>query len=131
MAKYALGTLVVFILSAGWLFLAWSSGNKTNSWDPTTAQIVENGIQETITGQTAGWLTTITYSVDGIEYVADVDEYLIGKDVTVFVNPEDPMDVVGKAGPRMQDMGRPMLATVASGLLAVVLLLIAFSPKED
>lgn len=131
MAKYAFGTLVVFIASAIWLFLTWSSGNKTNDWNPTTAKIVSNGTQETIGGRTIGWLTTITYTVDGNQYEAGVDEYLVGKEATVFVNPADPREVVGKAGARIQDMGRPIIATVGSGLFAVVLMLIAFSPKED
>lgn len=131
MAKYALGTLVVFVASSIWLFLAWSSGNKTNGWNPTQAQVVANDMQETVRGRPAGWLTTITYSVDQQEYEAVVDEYLVGNAVTVFVNPDDPTDVVGKAGARIQDMGRPIIATVGSGLFALVLLLIAFSPKED
>ena len=131
MAKYALGTLAVFIVSAVWLFLAWSSGSKTNDWDPTTAQIVANNVQESLGGRPSGWLTTITYEIDGNQYETVVDEYLIGKEATVFVNPDDPTDVVGKAGARMQNMGRPIIATVGSGLFAIVLLLIAFSPKED
>lgn len=131
MAKYAFGTLVIFIASSIWLFLAWASGNKTNNWDPVTATIIKNDMQETIRGRPAGWLTTITYDVGEIQYEAVVDEYLIGKEATVYVNPNDPTDVVGKAGARIQDMVRPIIATVASGLFAVVLLLIAFSPKED
>ena len=60
-----------------------------------------------------------------------VDEYLVGKTATVYVNPSDPTDVVGKPGARIQNLGRPVILTVGSGLFAVVLLLIAFSPKED
>lgn len=131
MAKYAFGTLAIFIASSIWLCLAWSNGNKTAGWNPTTAQIIGNDMQESIRGRPAGWLTTITYMVDGNQYQTVVDEYLIGEEATVFVDPEDPTNVVGKAGARIQDMGRPMIATVGSGLFALVLLLIAFSPKED
>ena len=131
MAKYALGTLIVFMASAIWLFLAWSSGNKTTEWTPVNAQIVANDMEETIRGRPAGWLTTITYSVDGNQYEAVVDEYLLGKQATVYVNPVDASQVVGKSGARIQDLGRPIIATVGSGLFAIVLLLIAFSPKED
>lgn len=131
MAKYALGTLVVFLASSTWLYLAWANGNKTNDWDATTAQIISNDVQETSDGQPAGWLTTIAYVVDGTEYYADVDEYLIGDSATVYVNPDDPAEVVGRAGARIQDMGWPIIATFGSGLFAVVLLLIAFSPKDQ
>ncbi|MEZ6094943.1 MAG: DUF3592 domain-containing protein [Pirellulaceae bacterium] len=131
MAKYALGTLAVFVASAIWLYLAWASGNQTNSWNPTAAKVISNDTQKTIGGRPAGWLTTITYDVDGQTYKADVDEYLVGNQVTVYVNPNDPTEVVGKAGARIQDMGRPIIATVGSGLFGVVLLLIALSPKED
>jgi hypothetical protein len=131
MAKYAFGTLLAFVASAIWLFLAWSNGNKTTAWTPVTAQIVSNDMQETVRGRPAGWLTTIKYSVNGNQYEAVVDEYLVGKEATVYVNPSDETEVVGKAGARIQDMGRPIIATVGSGLFAIVLLLIAFSPKED
>jgi hypothetical protein len=135
MVKYALGTLLVFLASSTWLFLAWSSGNKTNDWTPTPAKVIRNEMQESINsrGRTrpAGWLTTIEYEVDKVQYEAIVDEYLVGNEATVFVNPENPADVAGKAGARIQDMGRPMVATIGSGLFAIVLLLIAFSPKDD
>ncbi len=131
MTKYALGTLAVFIISSVWLFVAWSSGNKTKSWIPAPAQVLKNDVRKTRRGKLAGWLTTVVYEVNGIQYEAVVDEYLVGDDVTVFVNPENPMDVVGKSGARIQDLGRPIIATVGSGLFAIVLLLIAFSPKDD
>ncbi len=131
MVKYALGTLVVFIASSIWLFIAWSNGNKTNAWTPTVAQVVSNRVQRTFRRRPTGWLTTITYTVDDDQYEAVVDENLLGKEVTVFVNPADPTAVVGKAGARIQDLFRPIIATAGSGLFAIALLLIAFSPKED
>lgn len=139
MAKFGFGTLCVFALSAVWLMFAWSNGNRTQSWDPTTAKVISNDVQKRRIvdnrgiGRNAGtgWLTEISYIVDGVEYEAIVDEYLIGNEVTVFVNPSDPTEVVGKAGVRIQDMFWPLLVMIASGLFAVVLLLIAFSPKED
>ena len=131
MVKYALGTLVVFIGSSIWLYLAWANGNETNGWDAVPAQVVSNSARKTVRGRPSGWLTTITYEVDEIQYEAVVDEYLVGKTATVYVNPSDPTDVVGKPGARIQNLGRPVILTVGSGLFAVVLLLIAFSPKED
>ncbi len=131
MIKYAFGTLVVFIASSIWLFVAWTDGNKTSSWNPTPAQVLKNDARETLRGKPAGWLTTIAYEVNGTPYEAVVDDYLVGNNVTVFVNPENPSDVVGKSGARIQDLGRPIIATVGSGLFAVVLLLVAFSPKDN
>ncbi len=131
MAKYAFGTFVVFVASSLWLYFAWSSGSKTSEWTPTTAQVISTDVDRTVRRRIEGWLTTITYSVEGVQYEAVVDEFLDGKTATVYVNPANPAQVVGKAGVRVQDLGRPIIATVGSGLFAVVLLLIAFSPKED
>ena len=129
--KYAFVTVVVFLISAIWLFSAWSGGNKTNHWTPVPAQILSNDTQDSIRGRPAGWLTTIAYQFNGLQYETVVDEYLLGESATVYVDPNGPTMVVGKPGARMQDMGRPLIATVASGLFALVLILIAFSPKED
>ncbi|HMP79471.1 MAG TPA: hypothetical protein PKD54_08475 [Pirellulaceae bacterium] len=131
LVKCAFGTLAVCLGSAVWLFLAWSAGNRTKTWTPTLADIEFNDVVTTRRGQPAGWRTTITYTVDGQGFKAVVDEYLIGKEATVFVNPDDPRQVVGKTGARIQDMGYPLIITIGSGLFAIALLLIAFSPKDD
>lgn len=131
MLKYALCTMAIFIASLAWLYTAWSFGNRTKSWTPVTAEILDNDMQETVTGEPAGWITTISYTVDELQYEADVDEYLVGKEATVFVNPEDPKQVVGKSGARIQDMVYPMAASIGSGLFSIVLLMIRLSPKED
>lgn len=135
MAKYLAATFIVFVASAIWLFMAWSGGNKTKSWVPTTAKILKNDMSE-IRGeygrtQPAGWLTTISYTVGGNKYETVVDEYLVGSEATVFVDPNDPTRVVGKSGATVQAMGRPLLATIGSGLFGVLLLLIGLSPKDD
>ena len=134
MAKYALGTLAVFLISSVWLFFAWSNGNKTTSWKEIDAQLLGVEVQETIRGRPAGYLSFVSYEVTGVEYEAVVDEHLYGDEdgnTKVFIDPDDASQVVGLTGPRMQDMGRPLIATIGSGLFAIVLLLIAFSPKED
>ena len=132
MAKFTFVAFVVFLASVAWLIISWRAGNKTKSWDATTAEVLKNDAQTTRHGrQPRGWLTTISYSVDGTEYVAKVDEYLLGKSVTVYVNPHNPSEVVGKAGARIQDMFMPIIATAGSGLFLVVLGLMIFSPKDD
>ncbi len=88
-------------------------------------------MKETIRGKPAGWLTEVSYEVDGIPYEAVVEEYLVGNEAPIYVNPEDPADVVGKQGARIRDLAKPLIAAVGSGLFAIVLLLIALSPKED
>lgn len=131
MAKYALGTLFVFILSSIWLIVAISRGNDTHTWTPVEATVVEARAQRSIQRGPKRILTTIEYSFDGIEYKTTLAEILVGSRVTVYVNPEAPTDVVGEQGFQVQVYGRPLIATIGSGLFAVVLLLIAFSPKEE
>lgn len=131
MANFAVGTLVLFFASSCWLYLTWSHANRTTRWKPVSATVVANGVQETMDGQLAGWATTIAYEIDGARYEAVVDEYLIGNQVTVYVNPQDAREVVATVGARMQDLGRPIVVTVGCGLFAIVLVLIALSPRED
>lgn len=133
LVKAALGTLAVFLASSIWLYLAWSHGNRTHAWTAVPADVINNDMKESLhsRSQPRGWLTTVAYTVDGQEYVAVIEEYLVGSNQQVFVDPDDPTSVVGKQGPTIQAMGRPIIATVGSGLFAVVLVLIAVSPKED
>jgi len=128
--------LLLAILSCTWLYLAYSNGNKTKSWTPVPAVVSENGAVAAtdIRGRPRGvksWLTAVTYSVDGETYEAVIDDYLAGNEATVFVNPENPQEVVGKTGPKMEDTFYPMVATAFTVCLSVVILLIAFSPKDD
>jgi len=128
---------ILFILSAVWLYLTFAHENRTTSWKPTSAEVTANGAEVAtnrgrgMRGGVKAWATTIVYSVDGESYEAVVDEYLVGSDVTVYVNPGDPREVVGKAGATIQGTFYPILATVFTGLLTVVMALIAFSPKDD
>ena len=131
MVKAALGTLAVFVLSSIWLFFAWSQGNRTYDWTPVRAAVVSNNTDSTVTGRTKGFVSRVKYLVNGVSYEANVDEYLVGGEAEIFVDPENPRNVVGKQGPTMQAMFRPLIVTGATALFAVVLLLIAFSPKED
>ena len=131
--KTALGTLTVFFGSAIWLFIAWSNGNRTNQWKKVPAVVIKNDVQESADDrhQPLGWKTTVTYTVAGKDYSAIVDEYLVGGNQVVYVDPNDPTSVVGKPGPTIQAMARPLIATAGSGLFAIVLILIAVSPKEE
>jgi hypothetical protein len=131
MTKYAFLTIVAFIASSIWLYFAWAHANRTNGWTPAPAKFVSIEKQRRSHNRAAQLLSRVSYSFDGQKYEAVVDEYLIGNEITVYVNPDDPSEVVGVAGARMQDVGRPLVFTIASGLFAVVLVLIAFSPKED
>jgi hypothetical protein len=73
----------------------------------------------------------VNYTVDGVVYLAVVDEYLVGSNQEVFVDPNNPASVVGKQGATIQATAYPLIATVGSGLFAVFLILIAVSPKGD
>ena len=111
--------------------MTWIAGSKIHSWSPTQANVTKIDVEEPFEGEIQGWQTTIEYTIDGKPYEADIDEYLIGNDVTVYVYPKDPTDVVGKPGFRIQDGFIPIVATVFSGLFVVALLLIKFSPKDS
>lgn len=131
MTKYAFLTIVAFIASLLWLYFAWAHANRTNGWTPAPAKVISIDKQRRRHGRPAQLLSRVSYSFEGKKYEAIVDEYLLDQEVTVYVNPDDPSEVVGVAGARMQDVGRPLIFTIASGLFAVVLVLIAYSPKED
>ena len=129
-------TLLLTVLSCSWLYLAYSNGNRTKNWTSVPAVVTENGAVtgSDIRGRRRGvksWLTAIAYSVDGETYDAVIDDYLVGSEAVVFVNPDNPEEVVGKTGPKMEDTFYPLVATAFTVCLSVVILLIAFSPKDD
>jgi len=141
MVKYFFVALLVFVVSAIWLFVAISKGNATKNWDEVPAQIGSSNVDRNLARRGRGRLgrirsstvhTDVKYNIGGIEYEATVDDFIVaGGKTTVFVNPEDPTDVVGHQGPNVQHYGRPLIVTIGSGLFLIVLGLIAFSPKED
>ena len=127
---YILGATVLFAACLFWLAIEYSRGQQTYQWQPVRGAVTDvKAIQYPGSTEPYGWETTVVYHVDGVQYKSELDEYLIGDDVVVFVNPQDHTDVVGKAGPAVQNMFYPILATTFSGLLAIVMALIAFSPK--
>ncbi len=77
-----------------------------------------------------GFVSTIEYQYDGVDYKSKLPEYKLGK-IEVFVNPLEPTEVVAERGATMVTLARPIIGTVGSGLFAIVLVLIYFSPKED
>ena len=129
--KYFFGALVVFLASGFWLYTAMASGFETNDWTAVTAEIGRSDASGNMRGRTREIHTPVTYEVDGDIYDAIIDDFLIEGKGTVYVDPSDPSRVVGFQGPNLQHYGRPLIVTVTSGLLLVVLGLIAFSPKED
>ena len=131
MLKYCIGALIVFAVSSTWLFFAISYGNATKSWTPTPAQVGTTETSRNLGGRRAGIHAHVTYVVNGITYEGLVDNFLVSGTGTIYVNPNDPTQIVGIRGANIQHFGRPMIATIGSGLFLVVLGLIAFSPKED
>ena len=75
--------------------------------------------------------TRVKYMVGSKVYHAVVDEYLLGDEVTIYFDPDDPKDIVGKTGATLQATWFPIMLCVASGVFGLVLLIIKFSPKED
>lgn len=130
-AKAAIGTLVVFLICGGWLYLAWSDGNRSNDWVRVDAEVT-NISQEKTTRRRglSGFVSTVVYQFDGADYESKLPEYKVGK-IAIFVNPHDPNEITAEKGATMVTLGRPIIGTVGSGLFAVVLLLIYLSPKED
>ena len=128
---YALGALVVFIFSLVWLIQAMTGGQATRNWDAVEAEIISNASTKSFSGETTSVETRVIYTVKGVEYEAVLDDFLIKGKGTVYVNPSDPTQVVGEQGPQVQRYGRPLIATLGSGLFLIVLGLIALSPKED
>ncbi len=131
MLKYFIGSLVLFLVSAVWFFGAMSEGWKTNSWTAVEAHIGQSEAPRNINGRRTSVKTLVRYKVAGQSFEAYVDDLLVAGRGTVYVNPEDPTQVVGNPGPNLQHYGRPMIITIASGLFVIVLGLIAFSPKEE
>ncbi|MEL7496604.1 MAG: DUF3592 domain-containing protein [Planctomycetota bacterium] len=131
MLKYAVLTMIVFLGSLIWLIAALSGDNQTHQWAPVEAKVLDSQMLRTVSGRASGIEVLILYNYEGQDYEAVLDDYVVGTTGTVFVNPADPTQVVGEQGPRVQSYGRPLIATLASGLFAIVLCLIAFSPKED
>ena len=77
-----------------------------------------------------GFVSTIEYQFDGVDFEAKLPEYKLGE-IEVFVNPFEPTEVVAERGATMVTLARPIIGTVGSGLFAIVLVLICFSPKEE
>jgi len=129
------GALVLSLVSGAWLYQAYSYGNRTTQWPAVSAMVTDNAAEVSATRPgrrgVKSWATSVTYTVDGVEYNAVLDDYLVGNNATVYVNPENPREAVGETGPRMQDTFYPIVATAFSGCLALVIALIAFSPKDD
>lgn len=93
--------------------------------------MLDNTAGRTVTGKKRGAISKIRYQVEGEEFEATLNDLVYGPKATVYVNPNDPTQVVAKRGVTTKSVARPMILTVASGLFGVVLCLIAFSPKED
>jgi len=108
-----------------------ASGFETNDWHAVNAEVGLSGSGHSLKGRANSVHTPVTYEVDGVTYNGVVDDFLVAGSGTVFVDPNDPTRVAGFQGPNLQHYGRPLIVTIVSGLLIVVLGLIAFSPKED
>ncbi|WP_197443053.1 DUF3592 domain-containing protein [Lignipirellula cremea] len=128
--KSAIGTFVVFLLSVAWLFWAWSIGSRSYSWAAVPAEVTKNDALKSISGKAIGWRTTIQYAYEGQGYQAVLTDYLLGE-IEVYVDPKDPTHVTAHRGPTFDMLARPLLLTIGSGLFAIVLGLIAVSPKEE
>ena len=131
MVKALVVTFLVFVLSACWLYFAWARGERTNDWIVTDAKSL--GITKARRDELSDieWATRVEYAMNGKVYQGVVFEYLLGEQVIVYVNPDDPTEVVGKTGASGQMTLAPLLITVASGLFGIVLLLVKLSPKDD
>ena len=136
LAKAAVGTLAVFLFCIGWLYVAWSHGNKSLDWVQVKANITGVSEEETLLPNAmqrrkfGGFVSTIEYQFDGVDFEAKLPEYKLGE-IEVFVNPFEPTEVVAERGATMVTLARPIIGTVGSGLFAIVLVLICFSPKEE
>ena len=132
--------LVVFLWCLTGLISAYRTANQSNSWPQVEATVTDfqaikidyyDPEYGTTEEQFGGYLTTIDYYFDGVHYQAELREYLSGKKVTVYVNPEKPGDVVTTPGATLQSVVFPVALTAFSGLALIVLCLILISPKHD
>jgi hypothetical protein len=133
--------LVVFLWCLTGLISAYRTANQSNSWPQVEATVtdfqaikIENnhyGWEQDSYTEFGGYLTTIGYYFDGVHYQAELREYLSGKKVTVYVNPEKPGDVLTTPGATLQSVFFPVALTAFSGLALIVLCLILISPKHD
>ena len=132
--------LVVFLWCLTGLISAYRTANQSNSWPQVEATVTDfqaikidyyDPEYGTTEEQFGGYLTTIDYYFDGVHYQAELREYLSGKKVTVYVNPEKPGDVLTTPGATLQSVFFPVALTAFSGLALIVLCLILISPKHD
>ncbi|MDB4534665.1 DUF3592 domain-containing protein [Vicingaceae bacterium] len=134
LAFYAYMTFVVAIICATWVGFAIVNGNKTYDWQPTKAKVVKIGQKRgAIQRNTfAGFYAVVKYQFESKEYTVTLyDEYKPESETTVYVNPDDPSQIVADQGPQFRDMGIPVIVGSVALLFGIALVMIKLSPKED
>lgn len=131
MTKYFIITALLFFVGALWLYFAWVDGQRTVNWPAVQAKSLGVRSERGFGNELRDLATQVEYKVGSKVYQAVVDEYLLGDEVTIYVNPDDPKDIVGKTGATLQATWFPIMLCIVSGVFGLVLLIIKFSPKED
>ncbi len=121
-----------------WLALTWHYAAQSNNWPTTLATVTERSYD---TNGSSGrvrrpgllmvnWVTRVEYVFDEFLVETTVDEYVLDDQVTVYVNPKRPHQVVVTPGATLRRIGYPVISCVASVLILFVLGLIFLSPKD-
>ena len=76
------------------------------------------------------WTATVDYSVDGQNFTETMHNLPFGA-TEIYVDPNDPTNVVGERGATLRALFVPVIAVTATALFLIVLLLIKFSPSDD
>ena len=132
MLRWFFAALSVFVISAVWLFYVLNQDYATYDWTSVPATYGTSTAERSgVRARRKNIHTSVKYLFDGVEYEGWVDDFIVEGSGTVYVNPDDPTEVVGVQGPNLQHYGRPLIFTIVSGLFLIVLGLIAFSPSDD
>ena len=129
--KTFLGTILAFLASVLLFFAVWQYQRRTLTWSPVQIEITSSKIahfRESRTGRV--WTATVDYSFDGKNYTKTIHDLPFGA-TQVYVDPDDPSNVVGERGATVRALFVPIIAISATGLFGFVLILIKLSPSDD
>lgn len=124
------GTIISFAVFGIWFHLARTNANRSLDWPAVPAQVTSHSDARDYRGRVDRPTTTVVYAFNGKSYSVILDVYQLDE-MEVYVNPEDPSEVRADRGATMVDLGYPLVGLVLSGLFALFLAMVCFSPKDE
>ena len=123
--------MLAFLGSVLLLLAVWQYQRRTLNWNAVQMEIASSDIAR-FRERRAGriWTATVDYSVDGQNFTETMHNLPFGA-TEIYVDPNDPTNVVGERGATLRALFVPVIAVTATALFLIVLLLIKFSPSDD